>query len=335
MAVKQGLVWAAGIAVLALGAGAVFLFMRGPDAALTTNAGGPVETIKVGALSVSIVRAADGVTVTASHPGGARHVLPLQDGSGARFFQVQLLEPAADMDGDGSPEAVIGLSTGGMGCCLSVAAVPTNGAAPLALLDLGRGMDAAPVSRPGAPGALIALDDGAGSAYGASAFAPMGRVILRWDGARWGFDASAMKAQDGVPAFWTMDPPVAAAVAARSGEDDFLPEDLKNADAVRAGYRAWRDGLMRASADDEMVDASDPETFITAGLALNAYVYAGEAAAGVTALRQAFGPERAGLADAILAHHLAALQDSRFRADLAALNGGALRTTTATAPPKP
>lgn len=325
MAMGKSLVWAGALGVLAIGAGAVWFIMRGPDAALTTNAAGPQEAIKVGGLTLSIVRGDDGVTVTAGGPGGARHVLPLQDGTGARFFQVQLLEPAADMDGDGSPEALAGLTTGGMGCCLSVSAVPTNGAAPLALLDLGRAMDAAPVARPGAPGALIALDDATVQAYGASAFAPMGRVILRWDGARWALDASAMRAQDGVPAFWTMNPPVAEAVLARSGEDDFLPEDLKNPDGVKTGYRAWREALMQAAAGDEMIDAANPETFITAGLALNAYVYAGEAAAGAAALRRAFGPKRAGLANAILGHHFTALEESRFRADLLALNGGTLR----------
>lgn len=323
MAVKQGLVWAAGIAVLALGAGAVWLFMRGPDANLTTHSDGAGEMIRVDGLTLSIVRAEDGVTVTARHAAGARHVLPLKDGSGARFMQAQMLEPKADMDGDGSSEALLGLSTGGMACCMTVVAVPTNGKAPLAPLDLGGGMDAAPVARPGAPGALVASDDGTREAYGSSAFAPMGRVILRWDGARWALDASAMAEKDGVPAFWTMDPPIAQVMLAKAGEDDFLPEDLKDAGAVAEGYRAWRDGLMAAAASDEMADAANPQSFITAALALNAFAYAGEAAAGAAALRRAFGPKRAALADAILAHHFAALDQSRFRTELLALNGGA------------
>ena len=209
MAGKQAVGWAVGLAVLALGGAAVWFFTQRPDASLTTAASGPRETLKAGDLTFTILRAEDGVTVTATHPNGARHDLPLKDGTGARFFQMQLLEPAVDLDGDGSAEALAALSTGGMGCCLSVAAVPSNGAAPLALLDLGRAMDAAPVARPGAPGALIAFDDGPGAAWGSSAFAPLGRVILRWDGARWGLDASARKAQGGAPAFWTMDLPVA------------------------------------------------------------------------------------------------------------------------------
>lgn len=321
MGLRQALVWGAGLAVLAVGAFAAWSLTRGSGASFTGAAAG--EAIKVGDLTLGIERAADGVTVNAVGPNGARHVLPLKDGTGARFLQVQVFEPSADLDGDGAPEAIVGLSTGGMGCCLSVSAVPTNGKAPLALLDLGAGMDVAPIARPGAPGGLIVFDDAAVAAYDTAAFAPMGRLILRWDGARWVVDAGAMAARGGLPAFWTGDPPAAEAWLSRSQEDDFLPMDRSDAARLKAEYDDWRAGLIGSAAGDELADPGDPGTFITSALALNAYVYAGEAAAGAAALRRAFGPKRAALADAILAHHFAALDDSRFRTELLALNGGA------------
>lgn len=155
----------------------------------------------------------------------------------------------------------------------------------------------------------------------------MGRILVGWNGARFGLDIERMRAAaPGAPArFWLSDPALVAAIWVSVSDGEFHPESATiGRGALSTAYAAWAASLEQAMRDSTP-DAASPESWVTIALFLNERVYKGQLADGLARVRAAHAATSGPALDAALRHYFATLGRSQWVEDLDRLNGGALR----------
>jgi hypothetical protein len=320
---RKRIAWAAGIAALAAGIGAVVTFMGGgaAPARLTQDVGG--FELRIGAAGEGRPE-----TLTLRKDGRIAFTAPTADGDGADFVTFEILQTDLNIGGGPALDLVAVGRTDQAGCCASILVIDLDekeprllGQVPLGAVEPSRFI---PSRLPNQPSAVLpVMDDAAESVFPGTQFAPLARGLVSWDGRRFRYDLERMKAPapDAPPAFWVADSDLAAALSSAAGEGDFAPPAEATPDGVVAAYRAWRSGLLTAAAEDPALDPGAPASLITLALVLNEYLYAGQGAAGVAAVRAAL-VDRPQVAEAAISLVREAAKRSRWAADLEALNNG-------------
>jgi len=244
------------------------------------------------------------------------------------FVRVELVSTDVDVGGGPKADIIAYGWTGGASCCLEYVAFSIEDGGKLLGTIPRQGGDTRTFVRSkvvGLPQAVLpSYDLSANGAYGSMAGSPLPRVFISHDGKRFALDAGRMKASaaEKPPAFWTIDPQLVNTIAQEALEDDFQPPAASA--SIDDAYAAWSNARIEAAASDELLDAADPDTFVTPALVLNEYVYKGQAAAGVAAVEKAFA-ERPGLATAIFKKYFTVLTDSQWLEDLDRMNDGGLK----------
>jgi hypothetical protein len=314
---------AALVAVLALlvggAAGIWFLGLRPQEPGRELGTAGEVRLVAKAAR--------DGETMEVWR--GAERLSRLGVADTGRFQRFEMTSDSVNVGGGPAADLVVYGWTGGMHCCITHFVVDGDTGALLGRIEQGDGDPASFVApeRGSAGQAVMPLWDDAGQGqYGPEYSSPLGRVLVSWRGTGgFGLDAAAMKASgpDAPPAFWATNPALVQALIDQGIEADFLPESPK---AGRGGmsraYLAWLERLERELGSATLV-AEDAGSFVPLARLLNAYVYKGQAAAGVAEVRRIAGGQGEAL-EAGLRHYFAVLGQSRWFADLDRLNGGAL-----------
>jgi hypothetical protein len=320
---RKRIAWAAGLAALAAGIGAVVAFMGG---------GGPPPRVAQELAGYELRIAAPGEgrpeTLTLRKDGRIAFTAPDADEDGAAFVTFEVLQTDLNIAGGPAPDVVAVGRTDQAGCCATMLVIDLDekqptlaGTIPLGSIEPPRFI---PSRLPNRPSAVVpVMDDAVETVFPDTQFAPLARGLISWDGRRFRYDLDRMKAPgpDAPPAFWTQDADLAAALSAAAGEGDFAPPPGAAPAGVAAAYRAWRAGLLSAAAEDPALDPAAPASLITPVLVLNEYLYAGQGAAGVAAIRAAF-QQRPEVAEAVIALVREAAGKSRWAADLEALNDG-------------
>lgn len=357
--------WAvsAGFALALITGGAVVVWKLQPEA--------PVEGRPLGEANgyqIIAVPARDGEELVVLRDGKRLAVgQPAKPEPGSEvlgFTRVEMSDASLNVGGGPEPDIVAYGWTGGMHCCITHFVFDGGRGRLLGTIEQGNGDPAAFVHAPrgGAASAVMPLfDDAAAHVYGSFAGSPMPRIVVAWDGRRFGLDIARMRAEtaDGPPPWIAQDQPLLDAMAAAGFEDDFKPPPTPSRGDLARAYGAHVEGL-RAAMAETAPNAADPQTLVPLATYLNEQVYKGQAVAGVASVSAALAaiealadngdspddPDRAASQTqgagaeqdnvrAALAFYFETLSASRWLADLDTLNNGALKPLIAEWTAKP
>jgi hypothetical protein len=262
-----------------------------------------------------------------------RKTAELPMGGDTGIQRVELSSDDVDIAGSPDPDLVLYTWTGGAHCCFTQVLIDGRTGRKLSSFDLGNAdpIPFIPAPTKGLARAVsINVDDVTANQFGSFADSPMARILVVWDGRRFGLDLKRMKASmaDAPPAFFINEPQLGE--AATLGVQDFGIDEESPARVVPSqrgdrtkAYQTWmesEEARMRATT----LVAEDVTTYGPMAAFLNERIYKGQAAAGIATVQDAYkdDPETAKLA---LAYYFEVLSKSRWFADLDRLNGGALK----------
>jgi hypothetical protein len=252
----------------------------------------------------------------------------------AGFQRIELSSNDVDVAGSADPDLVLYTWTGGAHCCFSQVLIDGRTGRRLGSFDIGNGDPTPfiPTKTKGLARAVaINVDDVTAFKFGAYADSPMARILVVFEGNRFGLDIKRMKAAmpDNPPSFFISEPELAE--AATIGVQDFGEDEERPAAAVTAAMRGDRAKAYErwmAGEEDRMrqtaLVADDVESYGPMAAFLNERIYKGHAAAGVATVLEAY-KDQPELAQAALAYYFDVLRQSRWLNDLDRLNGGALK----------
>jgi hypothetical protein len=270
--------------------------------------------------------------------------LPAKQNEG--FQRVELSSNDVDIAGNNAPDLVLYTWTGGAHCCFSQIVIDGSTGRTLGQLALGNS-DPTPflaaTTKGLARAVVIGVDDFSAYKFGSYAESPMARIVIAWDGKRFGLDFKRMKATtpQSPPTFFINEPDLGE--AATIGVEDFgVDEDAPGgitsltANAQGRGDRAKNYQIWMESEEARMrattLNSDDPTSFGPMAAFLNERIYKGQAAAGVETVMSVYEatPEAR---DTALAYYFEVLGHSRWFSDLNALNGGKLSAMLAKGDP--
>jgi hypothetical protein len=268
---------------------------------------------------------------------GNRQISTLPSKPNEGFQRVELSSNDVDIAGNNAPDLVLYTWTGGAHCCFSQILIDGHTGKTLGQLALGNG-DPTPflaaTTKGLARAVVIGVDDVCAYKFGSYADSPMARIVIAWDGKRFGLDIKRMKATtpESPPAFFINEPELGE--AATIGVEDFgIDEDAPGsttsltANAQGRGDRAKSYQIWMANEEARMrattLNLDDPASFGPMAAFLNERVYKGQAAAGVETVMSVYEatPQARNTA---LAYYFEVLGQSRWLGDLNALNNGQL-----------
>jgi hypothetical protein len=281
-----------------------------------------------------------------AHPGSAttedftiwrngRKTYDSKDGA-SRIQRVEFSSNDVDIAGSPDPDLVLYTWTGGAHCCFTQILIDGRSGRRLGEVALGNG-DPTPFIPTTAKGlaraVAINVDDVTAFQFGSYAESPMARVLIVFEGGRFGLDAKRMKATapDTPPVFFLNEPQLseAASIGVQDfGEDEDSPAPAASTTPVLRGeraqaYQAWMAGeeaRMRATA----LLANDVTSYGPMAAFLNERIYKGQATAGVASVLDAY-KDKPDLARAALVYYFDVLGKSRWLSDLDKLNDGTLK----------
>lgn len=258
----------------------------------------------------------------------------LATGGETGIQRVELSSDDVDIAGSPDPDLVLYTWTGGAHCCFTQVLIDGRTGRKLGSFDLGNAdpIPFVPASARGLARAVsINVDDVTAFKFGAFSDSPMARIVVVWDGRRFGLDIKRMKAAspDAPPAFFINEPDLAE--TASIGVQDFgIDEDSPQPAAAptlrgdRAkAYQTWMDGeeaRMRAAT----LIIGDVASYGPLAAFLNERIYKGHGVAGLANVRAAYADSPQAL-EAALAYYFEVLGKSRWFDDLDRLNGGTLK----------
>jgi hypothetical protein len=253
------------------------------------------------------------------------------------FQRVELSSNDVDVAGNSAPDLVLYTWTGGAHCCFSQILIDGSTGKTLGQLALGNS-DPTPFLPAATKGlaraVVIGVDDVSAYKFGSYADSPMARIVIAWDGKRFGLDLKRMKATtpESPPAFFINEPDLGE--AATIGVEDFgVDEDAPGAitsltaNAQGRGDRAKNYQIWMESEEARMratpLNPEDPTSFGPMAAFLNERIYKGQAASGVETVMSVYEATPQAR-DTALAYYFEVLGQSRWLSDLNALNNGQL-----------
>jgi hypothetical protein len=301
----------------------------------------------VQAYAIPALPAGEGFTIWRD----GRQVYALPNKVALGFQRIELSSADVDIIGNHEADLVLYGWTGGAHCCFTQFVIDGHTGRLLGQLELGNG-DALPFlpgSKAGlAKAAVVNYDDVTAYKFGSFADSPMARVVLAWDGKKFGLDLKRMKAAqpESPPAYFIDEADLADALPlfvlnyGESEDDPVASGDTGVNGGVRGDraktYQAWMAGE-EARMKATTLNPADDSSFGPMAAFLNERIYKGQGVAGVASVTAAYEqmPEARAAA---LAHYFSVLKTSRWFDDLNRLNDGQLMglwktATTAQAAP--
>lgn len=288
------------------------------------------EARKVQAFAIPAIPTGEGYSVW-KHGRKVFDFLPRGDTS---FERVELSSDDIDIAGGSDPDLVLYTWSGGTHCCFTQVLIDGRTGRRLGDLQLGNG-DPTPFLATKAKGlaraVAINVDDVSAFKFGSYADSPMARILVVWDGHRFGLDIKRMKAAlpDSPPSFFISEPELgetASIGVVDVGTDEENPgasTHTGNARGDRAKtYQSWMESeetRMRETA----LDPADLSSYGPMAAFLNERIYKGQGVAGVATVLDAFNAEP-DKARAALVYYFSIVGQSRWLGDLDKLNDGAL-----------
>jgi hypothetical protein len=258
----------------------------------------------------------------------------LTTGGQTGIQRIELSSNDVDIAGSSDPDLVLYTWTGGAHCCFSQVLIDGRSGRKLGHFDLGNA-DPIPfipaLSKGLARAVAINVDDVTAFKFGTFADSPMARILVVWDGRRFGLDLARMKAATPIapPAFFINEPELgeAASIGLQDfGIDEESPQPATaptmRGDRAKA-YQTWMEGeeaRMRATT----LVVGDETSYGPLAAFLNERIYKGHAAAGLASVSEAYGDNPDAL-QAALTYYFDVLSKSRWLDDLDRLNGGTLK----------
>jgi hypothetical protein len=259
--------------------------------------------------------------------------LPMGGDTGIQ--RVELSSDDVDIAGSPDPDLVLYTWTGGAHCCFTQVLIDGRTGRKLGSFDLGNAdpIPFIPAPTKGLARAVsINVDDVTANQFGSFADSPMARILVAWDGRRFGLDLKRMKAAtpDGPPAFFINEPDLgeAASIGVQDfGIDEESPQPATTptmrGDRAKA-YQTWMEGEEAAMRKTVLV-TEDVATFGPMAAFLNERIYKGQGVAGIETVRAVYANDPQ-TRDVALAYYFDVLSKSRWFEDLDQLNGGALNS---------
>lgn len=339
LGVKTTFQWGNGIAIalvcaLVIGVGIGVWQLRPKQPPTGRPLGG---TSHVQAFAVASVPAGEGFTIWRE----GRQVGALPHNIASKYQRVEMSSNDVDVAGDKSPDLMLYAWTGGAHCCFMQILIDGHSGRLLGQVELGNG-DPMPFLAPKSPsdgtstlrGVAVNFDDVSAYQFGSYADSPMARIVIAWDGRRFGLDKMRMKATTPTspPSYFIAEPELGDAVAL--GVQDFGESEDAPAAAMKREvdnpsrgdraktYQTWMDGE-EARMKETPLNIDDKTSFGPVAAFLNERVYKGQAVAGVASVIAAH-QDTPQVRDAALAYYFEVLGKSRWIGDLDRINDGQL-----------
>jgi hypothetical protein len=280
-----------------------------------------------------------------------RQIGALPQAIASTFQRIELSSNDVDVAGSPEPDLVLYAWTGGAHCCFTQILIDGHNGKLLGQFDLGNGdpMPFVPAKATGLARAVaVNYDDVSAFKFGSYADSPMARILVVWDGKRFGLDTKRMKSTtaESPPSYFIAEPELGDAVPLRVqdfGESEDVPapgtdpaaKGGERGDRAKA-YQSWMEGEEARMASTAL-NVQDTASFGPMAAFLNERIYKGHAKEGVATVVAAYA-SNPGARDAALAHYFSVLGESRWLGDLNKLNDSQLTgliTTLTTPLPSP
>lgn len=339
LGVKSTFQWSNAIAivlvcalVIGVGIGVWQLRPKQPPTGRPIGGAGQVQAFAVPAKPVG-----EGFTIWRD----GRQIGALPNDIASKYQRIEMSSNDIDIAGDKDADLVLYAWTGGAHCCFTQILIDGHTGRLLGQVELGNG-DPMPFLAPnrstGATstlrGVAVNFDDVTAYQFGTYADSPMARIVVAWDGRRFGLDKKRMKAStpESPPTYFIAEPDLGDAVplgVQDFGESEDAPASAttKEIDNPSRGdraktYQTWMDGE-EARMKTTPLNSDDKTSFGPMAAFLNERIYKGQAIAGVAAVIAAY-EDTPQVRETALAYYFAILEKSRWIGELDRINDGQL-----------